>query len=158
MPLLRIHPTAMRNSTKHTSKGEANTSEKLPKNHLMPSSESSECTPAVIVAESIHETRINATSAMRRITPKTANLLFISNQIVDVEDVQLQGAHYQARGIDSAYKVGKEFTNKIVLPFLQTLHAKRHTTQTSNPDDAGSARRIRQSRNSLLTPAWPTVR
>ena len=76
-----------------------------PKNQRMPSDDSSERTPSIIVAESSHEMMTRSTSAMmseKQSVPSTWILLFIVGfQIIDIEDTQFQGTHDEARGIDA---------------------------------------------------------
>jgi len=77
-PLRRKHPHAMAISNIHANGHEATMSEKLPTIKRTPSPESSEWTPAVIVALSIHDSSTTNTSATASASVNRPNVLFIA--------------------------------------------------------------------------------
>ena len=138
----------MRPRRSHTSSGEATIVCQEPKNQRMPSLESSERTPSILVAESSHERMKSRASDNRRTRPTAPNLsllrsgirrfeasfslFFIRVEVVDVEDAELNGPDDEARGVDAAVALGEEFLDELVLPLLKALHAERHAAQVGN--------------------------
>ena len=128
-PLFCRQPKAMRSRMSHTSNGEAMTSVKEPKNQRMPSLESSDRTPSILVAERSHEKMKRRTSEIRR-AKKT--LLFIGMQVVDVENAEFDGTDNKPCSIDTARAIGEKLLDKLVLTFLKALHAEGHPPQVSD--------------------------
>ncbi len=56
-------------------------------------------------------------------------LIQVGFEVIDVEDAQFEGTDYEAGSIDT-FATREEFANQLHLALLQTLHTKRHTTQT----------------------------
>ena len=74
----------------------------------MPSLLSRERTPSVIVADISHDSRMSATNASTSDKARFATIFFILQllilvgfQILQVDDVQLEGAHHEPCGIDT---------------------------------------------------------
>ena len=89
-------------------------------------------------AASNHDTRTNSSWATNTVSDSPARILitlfFIGMEIIDVEDVQFEGAHHKTCSIDinASVAAGEEFLDEVVLTFLKTLHAKGHTAEVGN--------------------------
>ena len=135
-----MQPKALSSRMSHTSSDEAIMDSKEPKNQRMPSLESNERTPSILVAERSHERMMSNTSPTispkanraRRLRVWRMTLFFIGMQVVDVKDAEFDGSDDQARRIDATTALREEFLDKFVLSFLKALHTERHAPQIGN--------------------------
>ena len=112
----------------HTSNGDSNPYAIFPKSQRSPSPVSNDRTPSTIMADNNQDDSTNRHHATMIITVTTVKnfLLVIGMQVVYIQYVQFKSSHNEACSIYTS-RVPEEPLHKVVLTFLQTLHAKGHT-------------------------------
>jgi len=123
-------PRAESISRSHTNRGDAIIVVNEPKYQRIPSEESNERTPSIIMADNSHERMTSRASARRREKQTTPNSLFvISFKVVDIEYTQFKGPNHQTGGIDARSAFWEKFLDQFVLTLLKALHTKGHSTK-----------------------------